>query len=163
MRHIAGNTHAEGHEAWLPFSAGLAADPDRCLQRVMTRLGKQIHDLEPEDDLVKLAFVEAASVLARAEILETPPPLDVAEAVSRCWAVDAAHRPVVLLRIQAGMTTEEVAEALYETIGDGPMCFNHPTDEWVCRRSLEAPRDEAIRIWRGVQETSLRKPERQAR
>jgi short-subunit dehydrogenase len=66
-------------------------------------------------------------------------------------------------RLMNPSTPEEVAEALYDQIAAGPTCFNHPTDAWVCRSCLEGSREEAIRVWRGIQETSQRAPERQAR
>lgn len=57
---------------------------------------------------------------------------------------------------------EQVARALYDQIASGPVCFADPDDEFVARRCLEMPRVDAIAVWRGVQETSLRIPDKQA-
>jgi uncharacterized protein len=57
---------------------------------------------------------------------------------------------------------EQVATALYDQLGSGPVCWADPDDEFVSRQCLAMPRDEAVAVWRGVQETSTRIPERQA-
>jgi hypothetical protein len=57
---------------------------------------------------------------------------------------------------------EQVATALYDQIGSGPVCFADPDDEWVSRRCMAMERVDAIKVWRGVQETSLRVPDKQA-
>jgi uncharacterized protein len=57
---------------------------------------------------------------------------------------------------------EQVASALYDQLGSGPVCWADPDDEFVSRQCLAMPRDEAVAVWRGVQETSTRIPERQA-
>jgi short-subunit dehydrogenase len=57
---------------------------------------------------------------------------------------------------------EQVATALYDQLGSGPVCWADPDDEFVSRKCLAMPRDEAVAVWRGVQETSTRVPERQA-
>lgn len=56
----------------------------------------------------------------------------------------------------------EVAVALYDQLADGPVCFSHPIDAWLTSASLALPRDQAVAVWRGLQETSTRRPERQA-
>jgi short-subunit dehydrogenase len=60
-------------------------------------------------------------------------------------------------------TPEEVAVASYDALGAGPVCFSHPDDEYIFRATLARPRDEAIAVWRGVQETATRTPDRIAR
>jgi uncharacterized protein len=57
---------------------------------------------------------------------------------------------------------QEVAAALYDQLADGPVCFSRPADSVIARQSLDLPRDEVTRIWRQVQETSTRIPQRQA-
>ena len=42
-------------------------------------------------------------------------------------------------------------------------CFSHPDDEFIFRATLALPRDEAVAVWRGVQETATRTPDRIAR
>jgi short-subunit dehydrogenase len=58
---------------------------------------------------------------------------------------------------------EEVATALYDQLAQGPVCYSRPEDAWIGRASLNLPRDEATLMWRKLQETSTRRPERQAR
>ena len=60
-------------------------------------------------------------------------------------------------------TPEEVAVASFDALGAGPVCFSHPDDEYIFRATLARPRDEAIAVWRGVQETATRTPDRIAR
>jgi len=57
---------------------------------------------------------------------------------------------------------EQVARALYDQLGSGPVCWADPDDEFVSQKCLAMPRDEAVAVWRGVQMTSTRVPERQA-
>ena len=56
----------------------------------------------------------------------------------------------------------QVATALYDQLGSGPVSWADPDDEFVSRKCLAMPRDAAVAVWRGVQETSTRVPERQA-
>jgi uncharacterized protein len=56
----------------------------------------------------------------------------------------------------------QVATALYDQLGSGPVSWADPDDEFVSRKCLAMPRDEAVAVWRGVQETSTRVPEKQA-
>jgi short-subunit dehydrogenase len=60
-------------------------------------------------------------------------------------------------------TPQEVANALYDQLGAGPVCFTHPDDAWIAETCFRLPRDEAVGVWRALQETSTRAPERQAR
>lgn len=60
-------------------------------------------------------------------------------------------------------TPEEVAVASYDALGAGPVCFAHSDDEMIFRGTLALPRDEAVAVWRGLQETSTRTPDRIAR
>jgi short-subunit dehydrogenase len=60
-------------------------------------------------------------------------------------------------------TPEEVATELYDQLGSGPVCFTHPDDAWIAETCFRLPRDEAVGVWRALQETSTRAPERQAR
>lgn len=57
---------------------------------------------------------------------------------------------------------EQVANTLYDQLGAGPVCWADPDDEFVSRKCLAMRRDEAVALWRGVQMTSTRIPERQA-
>lgn len=66
-------------------------------------------------------------------------------------------------RLMDPSTPEEVAVALYDQLGDGPVCYSHPDDAWISQASLALPRDQAVGVWRGLQETSLHRPEKQAR
>jgi short-subunit dehydrogenase len=56
----------------------------------------------------------------------------------------------------------QVATRLYDQMGLTPVCFADEDDEFVSRTCMAMPRTEAIRVWRGVQETSMRIPEKQA-
>jgi short-subunit dehydrogenase len=80
-----------------------------------------------------------------------------------CGRVDSAD---LLDRIRARLMDpsppEEVASALYDQLADGPVCFSRPEDGWIARASLALPRDQVTNIWREAQETSTRRPERQA-
>jgi uncharacterized protein len=58
---------------------------------------------------------------------------------------------------------EQVATALYDQLGSGPVCYADPDDEFVSRRCFTLPRDEAVGVWTALQQTSLRIPEKQAR
>jgi short-subunit dehydrogenase len=57
----------------------------------------------------------------------------------------------------------EVAVALYDHLGNGPVCYASPQDAWVAQRCLSSTREESVAVWRGLQETSLRAPDRIAR
>lgn len=58
---------------------------------------------------------------------------------------------------------EQVATALYDQLPAGPVCYADPDDEFVSRRCFALPRTEAVQVWTGLQETSLRIPDKQAR
>jgi short-subunit dehydrogenase len=58
---------------------------------------------------------------------------------------------------------EDVAVAAYDQLGAGPVCYTNPEDEWVGNATFALPRDRAVALWRGVQETSTRTPDRIAR
>jgi short-subunit dehydrogenase len=66
-------------------------------------------------------------------------------------------------RLRDPSTPEAVAVASYDALGVRPVCFSHPDDEMIFRGTLALPRDEAIGVWRGLQETSTRTPDRIAR
>jgi len=57
---------------------------------------------------------------------------------------------------------EQVATALYDQLGSGPVCWADPDDEFVSAKCLAMSREAAVEVWRGIQETSLRVPEKQA-
>jgi short-subunit dehydrogenase len=59
-------------------------------------------------------------------------------------------------------TPEQVALALYDQLGAGPVCYSHPDDAWIAQATFGLPRDEATRVWVALQETSTRPSERQA-
>jgi short-subunit dehydrogenase len=65
-------------------------------------------------------------------------------------------------RLMKPTPPEQVARALYDQIGSGPVCFADPDDAWVSRRCMAMERVDAIKVWRGVQETSIRVPDKQA-
>lgn len=65
-------------------------------------------------------------------------------------------------RLMSPNPPEQVATALYDQLGSGPVSWADPDDEFVSRKCLAMPRAEAVAVWRGVQETSTRVPERQA-
>ncbi len=66
-------------------------------------------------------------------------------------------------RLMHPSAPEDVATALYQQLPAGPVCWNHPDDEFVSRRCAVLPRAEAVEVWNGLQRTSLRIPDRQAR
>jgi uncharacterized protein len=66
-------------------------------------------------------------------------------------------------RLMDPNTPEEVANALYDQLGDGPVCYAHRDDAWVAEVCMALPRAEAVGVWRALQETSTRTPDRQAR
>jgi short-subunit dehydrogenase len=66
-------------------------------------------------------------------------------------------------RLMRPSTPEEVAVASYDNLGKGPVCYADPDDEFVSRTCFSLPRDEATRVWRALQETSTRRPDRIAR
>jgi short-subunit dehydrogenase len=65
-------------------------------------------------------------------------------------------------RLMKPTPPEQVARALYDQIGSGPVCYADPDDEWISRRCMAMERVDAIKVWRGVQETSVRVPDKQA-
>jgi short-subunit dehydrogenase len=66
-------------------------------------------------------------------------------------------------RLMRPSTPEEVATASYNGLGNGPVAYVHPDDEFVSRRCFALPRSEATQVWRELQETSTRRPDRVAR
>jgi short-subunit dehydrogenase len=66
-------------------------------------------------------------------------------------------------RLMHPNSPEQVAEALYEQLGDGPVCYADPDDEFVSRTCFALPRDQAVDVWTGLQKTSTRIPSKQAR
>jgi uncharacterized protein len=58
---------------------------------------------------------------------------------------------------------DEVATALYEQLPAGPVCWSHPDDEFVFTRCATLPRADTVEVWNGLQRTSLRIPDKQAR
>jgi short-subunit dehydrogenase len=66
-------------------------------------------------------------------------------------------------RLMRPSTPEEVATAAYKGLGNGPVAYAHPDDEFVSRRCFALPRSEATQVWRALQETSIRRPDRVAR
>jgi short-subunit dehydrogenase len=59
-------------------------------------------------------------------------------------------------------TPEQVARALYDQLGAGPVCYSHPDDAWIAEATLRLPRDEATQVWVALQETATRISDRQA-
>jgi len=66
-------------------------------------------------------------------------------------------------RLMRPSTPEEVATASYDGLGKGPVTYAHSDDEFVSRRCFALPRGEATQVWRALQETSTRRPDRIAR
>ncbi len=66
-------------------------------------------------------------------------------------------------RLMRPSTPEEVATASYDSLGHGPVAYVSPDDEFVSRRCFALPRSEATQVWRALQETSTRRPDRVAR
>ena len=66
-------------------------------------------------------------------------------------------------RLVNASTPDDVATALYDQLGNGPVLFSHPDDAYVAASTFALPRDQAVAVWRGVQETSTRTPDRIAR
>ncbi|MBL7502240.1 SDR family NAD(P)-dependent oxidoreductase [Frankia sp. CNm7] len=66
-------------------------------------------------------------------------------------------------RLMRPSTPEEVATASYEGLGQGPVAYTHPDDAFVSERCFALPRAEATLVWRALQETSTRRPDRVAR
>lgn len=66
-------------------------------------------------------------------------------------------------RLMHPNSPEQVASALYDQLATGPVCFADPDDEFVSRKCFALPRDESVAVWTGLQQTSLRIPDRQAR
>jgi uncharacterized protein len=51
---------------------------------------------------------------------------------------------------------DDVANALYDQLAGGPVCFSHHADEDLGLTTFALPRTEAIAVWRGLQETPLK-------
>jgi short-subunit dehydrogenase len=66
-------------------------------------------------------------------------------------------------RLMRPSSPEDVATASYDGLGRGPVAYTHPDDEFVSQRCFGLPRDEATLVWRALQETSTRRPDRVAR
>ena len=66
-------------------------------------------------------------------------------------------------RLMRPSSPEEVATASYAGLGNGPVCYVHPDDEFVADKCRALPRSEATLVWRAIQETSTRRPSRIAR
>jgi short-subunit dehydrogenase len=66
-------------------------------------------------------------------------------------------------RLMHPSSPEQVASALYDQLGNGPVGYADPHDEFVSRACFALPRADAVGVWTGLQQTSLRIPEKQAR
>ena len=66
-------------------------------------------------------------------------------------------------RLVNASTPDDVATALYDQLANGPVVFSHPDDAYVAASTWALPREDAVAVWRGVQETSTRTPDRIAR
>ena len=66
-------------------------------------------------------------------------------------------------RLMDPSSPQEVANGLYDQLGSGPVLFSRPEDGSIIADTLALPRSEAVAVWVGLQETSTRIPERQAR
>ncbi len=66
-------------------------------------------------------------------------------------------------RLMNPNTPEQVANALYDQLPDGPVCWADPNDEFVSRKCFDMSRAEAVEVWTALQQTSRAIPEKQAR
>ena len=66
-------------------------------------------------------------------------------------------------RLMAPDSPEHVATALYDQIGDGPVCYPTPDDAWISATCFGMDRRDAVGVWTELQNTSTRVPEKQAR
>lgn len=66
-------------------------------------------------------------------------------------------------RLMRPSTPEEVAQASYDGLGKGPVAYASPDDEFVSHRCFELSRADATGVWRALQETSTRRPDRIAK
>ncbi|CUU58244.1 Short-chain dehydrogenase [Parafrankia irregularis] len=66
-------------------------------------------------------------------------------------------------RLMRPSSPEEVATASYEGLAHGPVAYTHSDDEFVSRRCFGLSRADATGVWRALQETSTRRPDRIAR
>lgn len=60
-------------------------------------------------------------------------------------------------------TPDEVALASLDGVGKGPVTFTHPDDEFVVGTWFSLSRADATQVWRSLQETSTRRPDRIAK
>jgi uncharacterized protein len=99
-------------------------------------------------------FVGATSSLNYNSFMETLDP----ELCNRPDTDDPLDR--ARSRLTRPSTPDEVATASYDGLGRGPVAYVSPDDEFVSRRCFSLPRDQATRVWRALQETSTRRPDR---
>jgi short-subunit dehydrogenase len=57
---------------------------------------------------------------------------------------------------------EQVAVALYDSLGTTPDCWADPDDEFVTTKCFTLSRTDAVEVWKQLQLTSQRVPDRQA-
>lgn len=57
----------------------------------------------------------------------------------------------------------EVANAVLDRLGDGPVNHVSADDAWIFERCFAMPRRDAVQVWWDLQNTSTRVPDRQAR
>ncbi|MFN8025689.1 MAG: SDR family NAD(P)-dependent oxidoreductase [Acidimicrobiia bacterium] len=55
------------------------------------------------------------------------------------------------------------ATTLYDNLGDGPVCFSTPEDEFVASKMFAMSRAEIVQLWVEIQNTTTRLPEHDAR
>jgi uncharacterized protein len=73
-------------------------------------------------------------------------PAVAADARSHASAADPLDR--FRARMFDPSTPDQVANALYDQLGDGPVCFSRPDDAEVCAATLALPRADAVAAWR---------------
>jgi short-subunit dehydrogenase len=102
-------------------------------------------------------FVGATSSLNYNSFMETLDP----DLCGRAGTDDPLDR--ARSRLMRPSTPEEVAAASYDGLGHGPVAYVSPDDEFVSRSCFALSRGEATQVWRAIQETSTRRPDRIAR
>jgi short-subunit dehydrogenase len=91
-----------------------------------------------------------------ASTISSPGYLAYIKTIDPALAGDAASNdPLQRLRARVfdPSPPEEVANALYDQLADGPVCFSRPFDAETFASSLAMARSESVALWRGLHET----------
>jgi short-subunit dehydrogenase len=98
-----------------------------------------------------VASMSSPSYLAYSESLD---PAVLASARSYATSKDPLER--FRARMFDPSSPDEVANALYDQLPDGPVCYSRPDDAEVGAATLALPRDQAVTVWRGMLDIPLR-------